>query len=80
MDFSGVYPEPIYYLFYQDEKTTIYHSRKIYHNYQNKTEILKDKVKTKYQDISIEEIERNAAILIYEEWEDSIKYLEERYY
>ena len=72
---SKPYLEPIYYTVYENEKVIIKYSRKIYHNYNEIRYNTVLRVCNKFENESIDTINRNVQFLAYEEWENEGKFL-----
>ena len=74
MSGSKKYPEPTFYFFMEIGNTTIYHSRKIHYNYNGIRFNTAKRVNNKYQNESIDTINRNVQFLVYEDWEEEKKF------
>ena len=63
--YNDIYPEPVYYLFYVDENTTVYHSREIHYDLYGDVEESIIKAEKQYQGLSQKEIHYTASVNSY---------------
>ena len=73
--YSSIHSEPLYYEVEFNDGVIHKWSREIFYNYENCLTLVEERLEKKYDSLEIEEINFNAAIQAYEEWEDSLKYV-----